>query len=91
MRRDQPVAVSIVKHSHFIGPLEKDRQANWLRSGISKSQIPSSKETPMAKTQSREGAAPLKIEDWDFFGIWTLGFGASTYPASCIQHRGSRK
>jgi hypothetical protein len=78
IRRGVSVVAKIDKHSHFIGPWEKDRQANWPRSGISKSQIPSSKETSIAKTQSRQGTAPLNIEDWNLFGIWSLGFGASS-------------
>jgi hypothetical protein len=39
-----------------------------------KSQIPSTKEIPIAK--SNQAGAPLELGIWKFFGAWDLGFGA---------------
>jgi len=74
MRRDLPVVAKIDKHS--LESLKKKSLATEL--GIPKSQIPSSKQTSIAKIQNRSRAALLGIEDWNLFGIWSLGFGASS-------------
>jgi hypothetical protein len=114
MRRDLLVAAKIETHSHLIGLLEKYRRANQPPDRISKSQILSSKETPMRETdilpvmadaglahpvcrltgwkpvchESGDGLSSTRhpgfseVERRNFFGIWSLAFGASVFEST---------